>query len=416
MFKNKKLAILFFTMVVMMLGFGIIIPIMPFYMENFGAGGTQLGMLMAIFSVMQFMFSPFWGGMSDRYGRKKIMMIGVMGNAISLIIIGFAQNMEMIFAARALEGIISSATFPTAMAYISDSTTVEERGGGMGVIGAAMGVGMVLGPGMGGWLAEESLSLPFFLAAAMSLLSLAMIWFVLPESLPVERRIVEATKFRGPQLSILWKALFGPLGFLLFLAFLVNFALASFEGIFGLYADKRYGFGPAEVGSVLMVVGVVGSLVQMVLTGPATKKLGEATVIKLSLVASAFGFIFMVLAPRGILISVTTGFFVFSNAMLRPSIFSMTSKKSQGGQGIALGLNNSFQSLGRVIGPLWAGAMFDLHVTLPYISGAVIMLIAFGYAMFAMRGEAGSSQPAPVPQESSAPVHAVSSVSGTGDD
>jgi MFS transporter, DHA1 family, multidrug resistance protein len=399
MFKNKQLLTLFFTMVVMMLGFGIIIPIMPFYMEHFGAGGSQLGALMAVFSVMQFIFSPFWGSMSDRYGRKKIMLIGVLGNALSLITIGFAQNMEMIFVARAVEGAISSATLPTAMAYISDSTTHEERGGGMGIIGAAMGIGMVLGPGMGGWLSTQSLALPFFLAASMSILSLGMIWYVLPESLPQDRRSKEVNRFRGPQFSMLWKALFGPLGFLLVLAFLVNFALSSFEGIFGLYADKAYGYGPAQVGSVMMVVGVVSSLVQMILTGPATRRLGEATVIKLSLAATSAGFVLMVIAPNNILVPITVGFFVFSNAMLRPSIFSITSKKTRDGQGVALGLNNAFQSLGRVVGPLWAGGLFDFHLYLPYLSGAVIMLIAFGYSLYAMRSEIspilpGASEPA----------------------
>jgi DHA1 family multidrug resistance protein-like MFS transporter len=257
------------------------------------------------------------------------------------------------------------------MAYISDSITHEERGGGMGVIGAAMGVGMVLGPGLGGWLAGHSLSTPFFLAASMSILSLILIWFILPESLPEEHRATEVRKFRGPQLGALWKALFGPLGFLLLLAFLVNFALANFEGIFGLFADKRY-----------------GSLVQMALTGPATRKLGEPTVIKLSLIASAAGFLLMVLAPNNVLVPVTVGFFVFSNAMLRPAIFSLTSKKTQSGQGMALGLNNAFQSLGRVIGPLWAGSMFDFHITLPYLSAAVIMMVAFVYSMATMKSDA----------------------------
>jgi MFS transporter, DHA1 family, multidrug resistance protein len=398
MFKNRKLVTLFFTMVVMMLGFGIIIPIMPFYVQNFGAGGTELGALMAVFSVMQFISSPFWGGMSDRYGRKRIMMIGVLGNALSLVVIGLAQSMTVIFISRAIEGLISSATLPTAMAFISDSTTHEERGGGMGVIGAAMGIGMVLGPGMGGWLSVHSLSLPFFLAATMSFLSLGMIWFVLPESLPQEKRAVhEPLKMRGPQLAVLWKALFGPLGFLLILAFLVNFALANFEGIFGLFADKAYQYGPGQVGSVMMVVGVISSLVQMLLTGPATRKLGEAMVIKLSLVSCALAFVLMALAPNNFLVPVSVGFFVFSNAMLRPSIFSLTSKQAQTGQGMALGLNNSFQSLGRVIGPLWAGSLFDLHITLPYLSAAGIMLVAFFYALYAMRPQpAAEAQPAPV--------------------
>lgn len=391
MFKNSRLLTLFFTMVVMMLGFGIIIPIMPFYVEHFGAGGSELGALIAVFSVMQFISSPFWGSMSDRYGRKKIMMIGVLGNALSLIVIGLAHSMTTIFISRAVEGLISSATLPTVMAYISDSTTQEERGGGMGVIGAAMGVGMVLGPGLGGWLSAKSLSFPFFLAACMSFLSLAMIWFVLPESLPVERRASEVRKFRGPALGQMWKELFGPMGFLMVLAFLVNFALANFEGIFGLYADKRYGYTPTQVGSVMVVVGLISSAVQMLVTGPATRKLGEPNVIRLSLVASAVGFVFMALVPNNILVPLSVGFFVFSNAMLRPSIVSLTSKRAQGGQGMALGMNNAFQSLGRVVGPLWAGMMFDWHLFLPYLSAAVIMLVAFAYAMTKVPPERASA-------------------------
>ncbi|MGE5223159.1 MAG: MFS transporter [Omnitrophica WOR_2 bacterium] len=385
MFRNSKLLTLFFTMLVVMIGFGIIIPVMPFYVEHFGAGGTELGLMMAVFSVMQFVSSPFWGQLSDRYGRKRILMIGVLGNALSLIVIGFASSFLMIFLSRAFEGLISSATLPTAMAFISDSTEERDRGGGMGLIGAAMGVGMILGPGIGGWFGGGSLSTPFFLASGMGFLSLLLIWFILPESLPVEKRIKTATPVRGVQLSVLWKALFGPVGFLLFLAFLVNYALANFEGIFGLYADIHYHYGPQQVGSILMVVGAVSSLVQFLLTGPATRRLGEPAVIKLSLIASALGFLLMTLATRNILIVMTVGFFVFSNAMLRPAIMSLTSKISTGGQGMALGLNNSFQSLGRVIGPIWAGSLLDLNDNLPYLSAAVIMLAAFLYALWSMQ-------------------------------
>jgi DHA1 family multidrug resistance protein-like MFS transporter len=398
MFKNAKLMTLFFTMLVVMIGFGIIIPIMPFYVEHFGAGGTALGAMMAVFSIMQFISSPFWGDMSDRFGRKKILMIGVLGNALSLFVIGMADSFWVLFAARALEGLISSATLPTAMAYISDSTTHEERGGGMGVIGAAMGVGMVIGPGLGGLVSGISLSAPFLLASAMGVVSLAMIWFVLPESLPTEKRSKTLGKVRGPQFSVIWKALIGPLGFLFFLAFLVNFALANFEGIFGLYADRRYGYDAGQVGSILMVIGIVSSLVQMLLTGPATRKLGEPLVIKLSLAASAVGFVLMILAQGHAAVVVSVGFFVFANAMLRPAIMSLLSKLSRSGQGMAMGLNNSFQSLGRVVGPLWAGSTFDINYTLPYMSGAVIMVLSFFFSLARMSaGQMEEVSAAPLP-------------------
>lgn len=393
MFKNPKLLTLFFTMVVVMIGFGIVIPIMPFYVENFGVGGTGLGFMMALFSIMQFIFSPFWGGLSDRYGRKKIMLMGVFGTAISMALMGLAPNYWLLLAARGLGGILSSATMPTAMAYISDSTDERGRGGGMGLIGAAMGVGMVIGPGLGGWLAGDSLSTPFFLAGGLALIAMVLIWIVLPESLPVEKRTTGSTRFTGPQLGALWEALTGPLGFLMFLAFLVNFALANFEGVFGLYAEARYNYGPGEVGSILVVVGLVSSVVQMGLTGPATRRFGELWVIIASLIASAVGFWLMTLAKGSIWILLTVGFFVFANAMLRPAIMSLTSKRAVGGQGVALGMNNAYQSLGRVAGPLWAGIMFDLNTDLPYLSAAVILLATFGYALWRRRNETTAKIP-----------------------
>lgn len=384
MFKNPKLLTLFFTMIVVMIGFGIIIPIMPFYVEHFGVGGTGLGAMMATFSIMQFIFSPFWGSLSDRYGRKKIMLIGALGNGLSLVMMGLAPNYWLLLASRGLGGILSSATLPTAAAYIGDSTDERGRGGGMGLIGAAMGVGMVIGPGLGGWFSEISLSAPFFFAGGLSLLALLLIWRILPESLPEAQRTQDKVALRGPQLGELWRALRGPVGFLMFLAFLVNFALANFEAIFGLYAEARYSYGPQQVGTILMVIGLVSSLVQIMLTGPATRRFGENWVIKASLAASGLGFLLMSRVEGTVLILLVVGFFVFSNAMLRPAIMSLTSKMAKSGQGVALGMNNAYQSLGRVAGPLWAGMMFDLNINFPYWSGALIMLGAFGYALWVM--------------------------------
>jgi DHA1 family multidrug resistance protein-like MFS transporter len=376
MHRNRNVAILFFTMIVVMMGFGIIIPIMPFYVESFGAGGTELGMLMAIFSIMQFIFSPIWGSLSDRYGRKPFLIMGAFGNALSLLLMGMSTTLWMLFASRALAGILSSATMPTAMAFIADSTDEEHRGGGMGMIGAAMGVGMVLGPGLGGWLAGGSLHTPFFVAAGLSVLAMLAIWVFLPESLPPDQRTSE-TRIRGPQLGQMKAALFGPMGFLLFLAFLVNFGLAGFEGIFGLYGQARYDFGPEQIGTVMMVVGLISAVAQGLLTGPATRRFGESFIIKASLLGSAIGFPLMLGARNMTGVLLTVAFFVFANAMLRPAIASLASKKAPGGQGMAMGMNNAFQSLGRIVGPLWAGWLFDVHINFPYWSAAFIMFGSF---------------------------------------
>ncbi|MBI5839571.1 MAG: MFS transporter [Chloroflexi bacterium] len=382
MFKNRNLAILFFTLVVVMLGFGIIIPIIPFYVERFGGGGMEMGMLMSIFSLMQFIFSPIWGSLSDKLGRKPLLLIGALGNALSMAWMGFSDTYGMIFAARALSGILSSATLPVAMAYISDSTDEKNRGGGMGIVGAAFGVGMVLGPGIGGTMTEVSLSAPFFFASGASVAAMALIWFLLPESLPHEKRAGDGHRVRGLDPRAMWQALFGPIGFLLILAFLHNFALTNFEGIYGLYAQKRYDYDPPTIGLIMTVVGLVSALVQGVLTGPATRRFGDANVIKASLFASVFGFLSMVAAPDLGWVLATSSFFVFSNSMLRPGVASLTSKRADIGQGAAMGLSNAFMSLGRIVGPLWAGNVLDMDLHYPFITGAVIMLIAFGASLF----------------------------------
>jgi len=378
---RRNLTILFFTLVIMMLGFGMVIPILPFYVDSFGASGRSLGMLMAVFATMQFLFSPIWGEFSDRYGRKPILMIGVLGNAVSQLLFGLSTQLWMLFAARALAGILSSATLPTAMAYIGDSTSDEERGGGMGLMGAAMGVGMVLGPGVGGWLAVRSLSMPFFAAAGLSVVALVFILLVLPESLPKTARQGQGGQLRGPQLGRMWQALFGPIGFLLLLALLMSFGLTNFEGIFGLFALERFGYGPQQVGTILMFIGLISVVAQGALTGPLTRRWGEATIITVSLLSSAVGFALMLLADTFPTVSLTVCFFVLSNALLRPVVASLTSKRATSGQGVAMGMNNSFMSLGRIIGPIWAGFIFDVNFNLPYISGAIIMLAGFVASM-----------------------------------
>ncbi|MGB9639364.1 MAG: MFS transporter, partial [Anaerolineales bacterium] len=242
---QRNMLILFFTMIVIMLGFGIVIPILPFYVKQFGAGGSALGMLMATYGLMQFIFAPIWGSISDQIGRKPILMVGVFGNALAQLLLGLSTQLWMLFIARALAGILSSATLPTAMAYVSDSTNEEERGGKMGMIGAAMGIGMVIGPGLGGWLANSSLSAPFFLASGLSFFALIIVFLVLPE---VPRRAPKKDiRIRGPQIQNLWKALKGPIGILLWMAFLLSFGLTNFESVFGLYAKERYNYTPQQV-------------------------------------------------------------------------------------------------------------------------------------------------------------------------
>lgn len=375
--QTRNLVLLYFTLAVILLGFGVLIPLEAFLVDKFGASGQALGALVSLHALCQLLFSPLWGSISDAVGRKPILMIGAIGNALSLVMFGLSNQLWMLFVARALGGIFSAATMPTALAFIGDSTTRENRGGGMGVIGAAMGTGMVLGPGIGGWLGANSLSLPFYVTGALSLLAAALVFLILPESLPVEKRrqklqLDVASRFTG-----MWQGLKGPLGLYFFLSWLVSFGLSNLEGIFGLFALERFGFGPSQVGVIMVVVGTSIAGVQMILTGPATRRYGEKNVIKFTLLCSTVTFLLILTAVDFISLLITVGLFAFGNAMLRPSISSLVSKDAVIDQGLALGLNSSFMSLGRFTGPLLAGFLFDIRVTFPYMAGSLIMFLGF---------------------------------------
>jgi DHA1 family multidrug resistance protein-like MFS transporter len=374
---RQKILILSFALVVVMLGVGIVYPIFPFFITELGASGTELGLLAATSALLEFVFAPIWGGISDRTGRKPILMVGMVGYGLSMLLFGLSTQLWMLFASRALSGILSSATLATAMAYIGDTTSEEDRGGGMGILGAAMALGAMLGPGLGGWLAGDSLSTPFFIAAGLSLVSLLLILALLPESLPVEARQRSEGKVSTVQLGQLWRALFSPIGVLLFMVALFSFALTNFEAVFGLYALEKFGYGPERVGTILMVVAVVSTVGKAALTGPTTKRWGEAKVIKASLLAGSVGFAVLLLANTYVTILLATGFFILSKTLLRPAAFSLISKRTTAGQGVAMGLSNSFMSLGRIAGPIWAGAIFDVNFNYPYLSGSVIMFIGF---------------------------------------
>ncbi len=372
---RRNLYILAFTLVIMMLGLGVVIPIMPFYVENLGAGGTELGLLAASYAAMRLIFGPVWGGLSDRYGRKPILMIGVLGYGIAMILFGISTRLWMLFASRILSGILSSATSPTTMAYIGDSTSPEERGRGMGLLGAAMGLGTILGPGLGGLLGGESLSLPFFIAGGGSFLALGLIALLLPESHPKAARQAPATTAESGRFKALPALLSGRVGALMFSAFLMTCGLMMFYGVFGLYALEKFGFGPKEVGAAFMVFGLVSALVQGALAGSLTERWGEINLILVSLPGAALGLILVTLADGFIPVLLAVGFFTLTTALLAPTVSALTSKWSPLEQGITMGWSNAFMSLGRIFGPLLAGILFDAHIESPYWGGAVILTL-----------------------------------------
>jgi DHA1 family multidrug resistance protein-like MFS transporter len=201
-----------------------------------------------------------------------------------------------------------------------------------------------------------------------------LVLLYLPESLEKAERTI---KLENPasQFSVMWQALNSPIRILLIVTALMSFGLTNFEGVFSLYALDRYGYGPQRVGFILMLIGLTSAIVQAGLTGPLSRSIGEVNILRGSLFVSALGFIAMTRADTYAWVIATTLFFIIGNAMLRPATASLISKRTLSGQGLSMGLNNSFMSLGRILGPLWAGFTFDLGIQLPYYSGAAIMVI-----------------------------------------
>ena len=378
--QRRNLYILTFVLFVVMLGYGIIIPIFPFYVESMGAGGLELGLLVASYAVMRLIFGPIWGGLSDRVGRRPVLLIGILGYVITMVWFGLATKLWMLFVARILSGILSSATAPTAMAYIADSTPEDERGGAMGLLGAAGGMGTIVGPAVGGLLAAATLSLPFFIAAGLALLSLILAGLFLPESSPVREHRVDERK-AVVDLHAWWQALSSPIGTLFILILLSSSGLMVFANVFGLYGLERFNYGPKEIGMTMMVLGLVSALTQGLLAGPATKRWGDVRVIQIGLLATALGFGLLLLVTSFWAVILATAFFALAYSMTNPALLALISRRATVSQGVAMGLSNSFVSLGRIVGPILGGALLDVHLSLPYIGGAAMMLVGFAVSL-----------------------------------
>ncbi|MDQ6598311.1 MFS transporter [Bacillus salipaludis] len=366
--QNKNaLPILFFVMFLVMIGFGIIIPVLPFYAEQIGASPTELGLLMAVYSFMQLIFAPIWGRVSDRIGRKPVMMIGIAGLGISFLIQGLSTQLWMLFAARIIGGILSSANMPTAMAYVADITTEENRGKGMGIIGAATGLGFVFGPAVGGIFSKISLGLPFLLASASSFITLILVFLLLKES--SEKKSVE----KRPSLL---EAFNGPTSILFVMQLLISLSLSGLEATFAYFAAKKAGIDTVELGYVFMIMGFASAIIQGGLVGRLTKKYGERMVIQGGIIVSAIGFGLILLVNSFLTAAVYLTIFGIGNGVIRPSVSALLTKTSTAGHGSSTGLLSSFDSLGRIIGPPMGGWLFSITIGLPYISGAVLSVLA----------------------------------------
>jgi len=378
----SPLVIIFVTVFIDLLGFGIIIPLLPFYAESFGASALAIGLLGTSFSLMQFLFSPIWGRWSDRIGRKPIILVGLLGSCLSYVTLALANTLALLFIARIVGG-IAGANIPTAQAYIADITTPENRARGMGLVGAAFGLGFIFGPALGGLLSRFSPETPMWCAAALCFANFVAAWFLLPES----RVASVATKTLG-RMEAFRQAMGQPtLLLVLSLYFIVTMAFSGFEATFALFTQARFGYTAASIGFLFTFIGVIIAVVQGVLIGRVVKRVGERTVIPVAIAAIAISIGMLPFVWNVPTLLVSLGLLAMGMGFNNPSLSSLVSKLShEDDQGGILGLASSVASLGRVVGPAWGGYMYDAFgMTTPYLSAAGLMFVAFLVSFIGLR-------------------------------
>jgi DHA1 family tetracycline resistance protein-like MFS transporter len=396
--KRSPLLVIFVTVFIDLVGFGIVIPVLPFYVEGtkFNASPRMVGLLFASYSVMQLVFTPILGRLSDRYGRRPILLISLLGTAAGFLVLGFATTLWMLFAGRIIDG-ISGGNISTAQAYIADITTPENRAKGMGLIGAAFGLGFTFGPAIGGVLSKWGISVPFIFAGGLALANAVLLYFTLPETVtPDHPARASAATGRWSQLFHALKQ--KRLTFVLVIYFLFVTAFSIMTTSFALFTMYRFGYDASHNGYLFMYVGILGVVIQGGLIGRLVKAFGELPlVITGALLFAVSLFIMPEVGPQAGLLTLlgVGGLFAVGNSLATPSLQTLASKSAgRGEQGGVLGVTQSVASLARAIGPsIQAALIVDAHtqqmsdhsLLVTFWTAAGIMFTAFLLAIYFTR-------------------------------
>ncbi len=387
---------LFLTVFIDLLGFGLFLPSLVYWASAHQASEAQIGLLQASYSLAQFVCAPIWGRLSDRFGRRPVMLISIAGTGVAYLAFGFGGPLWSLFAARTAAGIFAG-NIGTAQAYVADITTPENRAKGMGMLGAAFGLGFTFGPPLGGEIAGTShFERPALFAAALCLINFALAAWSLPES----HAGLHVTKPRTSRLNALASALTNArLSALIVLFFVVTFAFANMEQALILATRKLFQWSPRENGHLLGAVGILVIVMQGGLIGPLTKRFGERRLLFAGTLAMAGALAGLAAArtPSGYWLSMVP--LALGNGLANPSLSTLLSKVSDPAErGQTLGLGQSASSLGRILAPIWAGWSFQ-HVaySAPFATGAAVMLVAAALAWVLPAAVALAAETAPGP-------------------
>ena len=375
--QSNKLALylLMFNMFITMGGIGIIVPVMPAYLQVFGVGGQVLGFLVACFALAQFLLSPVAGELSDRHGRKHFIVAGLVVYGLAQLLFGFASEVWILFLARFLSGAGAAFIMPPIMAFVADITTYEDRGKGMGMIGAAISLGFMVGPGIGGFLSKVDLTFPFYLAGSVAILAAVLSAIYLPNvqnnhdvTLRPKRENLGAQLLRSFKTSYF---------IFLIVVFTFSFGIANFQATLALFLDGKFNYSPTEIAIIITIGGFAGVILQMFVVNKLFKRFGEMKVILVNLIVAAITMLLIIYISGFFIILLVATIFSIATTFIRPAVNTLISKLAGEEQGFAAGMNNAYMSLGNMFGPALAGILFEWNPDSPYILGTVVLAGCF---------------------------------------
>lgn len=378
--RRAQLGVLFAALFVAMVGFGVVIPALGHLSLHFGASSVAMGVMTSAYAFAQFLAAPAWGGLSDRIGRKPIVVVGILGFGVSFLVMAFAESFSTLMIGRVLGGLLSAATIPAAQAYAADLSTPDERAGVLGLMGAAMALGFVLGPALSVVLVPLGLSAPFFFSAALGLGTGLLGLVLLTE--PVR------TTHVAPRLALwgsLRVAVAGPEAPWYWITFAVMFGASSTFATLVYFIEEHLHGSQRDASLAFAAFGAASALAQGLLVGPVVRRCGESPTVSTALVLGACGFGVLSIADHLASVHLGIAFVALGMALSRPTVTSLVSRRSALGQGAAMGLQAAFDSLGRMLGPLWAGWLYGVRPGAPYVSSGCVYLLGLLAVIWARR-------------------------------
>ena len=377
--QRLTLSVLLMNLFIAFLGIGLVIPVLPTLMNELNISGTTVGYLTAAFALTQLIMSPFAGKAADRFGRKIMIVIGLFIFGLSEFLFGFGKTIEVLFVSRILGGMSAAFIMPAVTAFIADITTMETRPKALGYMSAAISTGFIIGPGIGGFLAEIGTRVPFYSAGVLGTVA-AILSIILLREPERSAEVVEENEASGK--SGLRKVLM-PMFLIAFIViFVSSFGLAAFESFFSLYVDHKFAFTPADIAIAITGGAILGAIAQVALFDPMMKRLGEINLIRWMLIFSAILVFAMTLASSYWMIMLVTFTVFIGFDLIRPAVTTYLSRIAGSDQGFVGGMNSFFTSLANVFGPVIGGILFDIDINYPYYFATVFIVAGLAIAMF----------------------------------